>query len=167
LLLRPWTSGDAAALHPVLVENYARLERWIPAHVATPVPVPELARRLAGFAADFEANRAFRYALLTPEGTRVLGEADLFGRGAYGRAPLEAADRVELGYWLDAAATGQGFATEATRALLDVAAMLPGITHAEIRCDAANAPSAAVPRRLGFDLVGSAEGLQVWRKSLA
>lgn len=167
LLLRSWTAADAPALQPVLAANVAHLGPWIPPHVATPVPLAELAERLAGFAADFAAGRAYRYALLTADGSEVRGEADLFPRAATGRVPLPAADHVELGYWLDAAVTGQGLATEATRALLAVAATLPGMTHAEIRCAVANRPSAAVPQRLGFHLAGVDADLQVWRKPLA
>jgi RimJ/RimL family protein N-acetyltransferase len=152
LLLRAWTAADAPALLPILEANRAHLGPWIPAHVSAPVPLSTLAARLAAFADDFAAGRGFRYALLTPDGMRLLGEADLFPRSAAGRVPLSDADRVEIGYWLDAAVTGQGLATGAARALLDVAATLPGITHAEIRCEAANAPSAAVPRRIGFTL---------------
>src|SRR5205085_1366715 len=117
LLLRPWAASDAAALAPILEANVAHLSPWIPAHVATPAPVPQLAERLAGFAADFTAARAFRYALMTPDESRLFGEADLFGRAGTGRVPLGDADRLELGYWLDAAVTGQGLATEAMRAL--------------------------------------------------
>jgi RimJ/RimL family protein N-acetyltransferase len=152
LLLRPWMPADAPPLQPILEANQAHLGPWIPAHVSAPVPLSELAARLAGFADDFAAGRGFRFAMLTRDGSRLLGEADLFPRTAEGRVPLAEADRVELGYWLDAGVTGQGFATEATRALLDLAATLPGVTQAEIRCEAANAPSAAVPRRLGFTL---------------
>lgn len=167
LHMRPWDAADAPALLPVLEANVAHLGPWIPAHVSTPVPLPELAERLAGFGADFAAGRAFRWALLARDGGRVLGEADLFPRAASGRVSLDDGDHVELGYWLDAAATGQGLVTEAMRALLDVAASLPGMTHAEIRCDAANAPSAAVPRRLGFALAGVEGDTQVWRMALA
>lgn len=167
LLLRPWTPADAPALHPILVANFDLLTPWIPAHVATPVPLPELAARLAGFADDFTLGRAFRYAMLTPDGAELRGEVDLFPRAATGRVSLSQADRVELGYWLDAAWRGQGLATEAAGALLAVAATLAGMTHAEIRCDAANAPSAAVPQRLGFHLAAVEAELQVWRFVLA
>lgn len=164
LLLRSWDPADAPALAPILVANVERLGGWIPAHVADPLPAEALAQRLAGFAADFEAGRAYRYAMLTPDGARLLGEADLFPRGSAGRMPLFLADRAEIGYWLDAAATGQGYATEAAGALTGVAASLPGMLHVEIRCDEANAASAAVPRRLGFRLAGVQEGSQVWEK---
>ena len=164
LLLRAWSPDDASALQPVLAANVTHLGPWIPARVST--PVPELAVRLAGYAADFAAGRAFRYALLSHDGTQVLGEVDLFPRAASGRVPLAEADHVELGYWLDAAATGQGLATEAARALFAVAATLPGMTHVDIRCDVANGASAAVPHWLGFHLAGVEGELQVWRKRL-
>lgn len=167
LFLRSWSPADAPVLLPVLEANVAHLEPWIPPHVAMPVPLAELGRRLAGFADDFAAGRAYRYAMLTPDGSRICGEADLFPRVATGRVPLRDADRVELGYWLDAAMTGQGLATEAAAALLALAATLPGVTHAEIHCDAANTPSAAIPKRLDFHLAAVEGGLQVWRRALA
>ena len=166
LLLRPWRATDAAALLPVLEANIAHIGPWIPAHVSTPVPLQALAERLAGFANDFASGRAFRFAMLTPDGKQVLGEADLFPRNSTGRVPLAAGDHVELGYWLDAAVTGQGLATEATRALFELAAELPGMTRVEIHCDAANERSAAIPRRLGFALAEVDAGDQVWQKSL-
>lgn len=153
-------------LLPVLEANVEHLGPWIPPHVFTPVPLPELAERLAGFADDFAADRAYRYALLPPDGKRVLGEVDLFPRAATGRVLLAEADRVEIGYWLDAAVTGQGLATEAASAVLALAATLPGMTHAEIRCDPANVSSAAVPRRLGFHLAAVEENTQIWRRAM-
>jgi RimJ/RimL family protein N-acetyltransferase len=152
LLLRPWRAADAAGLHPVLEANRAHLEPWIPARVATPAPIPVLAQRLAGFAADFATAREWRYGLFSRDEREVLGEIGLYPRAASGRVPYADADCVELGYWLRTDATGQGLVTEAARALLAVAAALPHLSHVEIRCDARNVPSAAVPRRLGFVL---------------
>lgn len=60
LVLRPWRIEDAAPLLPVLEANQAHLAPWIPARVAQPVPLAELATRLAGFAADFAAAREWR-----------------------------------------------------------------------------------------------------------
>lgn len=155
LLLRPWRPDDAPQLHPVLAENQPHLAPWIPARVADPATAPLLAERLAGFADDFAAARAWRYAIVSPADARLLGEVSLFPRSADGRVPLAAADRAEIGYWLRSDATGQGLVTEAVRALLDVAASLANVTRAEIRCDARNAASTAIPRRLGFALEGT------------
>lgn len=178
LLLRPWRADDAEALLPVLEANQSHLGPWIPARVAEPAPLPQLTARLAAFAADFEADREWRYALLAPGDGRVLGEISLFPRSAEGRVPYAAADRAEIGYWLRADATGMGLASEAAQAMVDLAETMPTLRGVEIRCDARNGVSAAIPRRLGFELsdrvtsaglsTGSATAitLQVWTRTL-
>lgn len=155
LLMRPWQAEDAEALRPILASNWKHLGPWIPARVATPVPVPELAQRLAGFGDDFASGREFRYGLFAPDGHDVLGEAGLYPRSATGRVPLADATCIELGYWLRAELTGRGLVTEASRALMAVAESLPRLTHVEIRCDSRNEPSAAIPKRLGFALTST------------
>jgi RimJ/RimL family protein N-acetyltransferase len=87
----------------------------------------------------------------------ILGELSLFPRDASGRVPFPAADRVEIGYWLRKDLTGRGYATEATRAMVELAASLRRVRCIEIRCDDRNERSAAIPRRLGFTLLGKDE----------
>ena len=157
LLLRPWRAGDAEALHPILVANYEHLAPWIPQRVATPAVVPLLAERLAAFGAEFDADREWRFAMLTGDERALLGEVDLFPRSAEGRVALADADRAEIGYWIRADEVGRGFVTEAVRALLSVAIAVPQFSHVEIRCDARNAPSASIPQRLGFRLAETIE----------
>ena len=161
LLLRPWRPEDAVALHPVLEANFAHLGPWIPARISTPAPIPELAQRLAGFAAEFADDREWRYGMFALDDGAVLGEVGLFPRSATARVPYLAADRVELGYWLREDRTGRGLVTEASRAVLAMAATLPRLSLVEIRCDARNAPSAAVPQRLGFVLTTTIPDLAV------
>jgi RimJ/RimL family protein N-acetyltransferase len=107
---------------------------------------------LTGFAADFDADREWRFGLFALDADAVLGEVSLFPRSATGRVPLADADRVEIGYWLRADRTGHGLVTEAARAVLDVVSDMPRFSQVEIRCDARNEASAAIPRRLGFEL---------------
>ncbi len=59
---------------------------------------------------------------------------------------------IEMGYWIHAAHAGRGYGSAAARALTSVALVLPGVERVEIHCDAANAASAAIPRRLGYRL---------------
>ena len=179
LILRPWRADDAGALLPVLEANRSHLGPWLPARVAEPAPLPQLSARLAAFAADFESDREWRYALLALDDGRVLGEVSLFPRSAEGRGPYTSADRAEIGYWLRADATGTGLASEAALAMVELAATMPPLRHLEIRCDARNTASAAIPRRLGFELsdcVTDAGGggdaaapvtLHVWTRRLA
>ena len=165
LTLRAWSGDDAESLGPVLLANQEHLKPWIPEQVWSAPPLPQLVERLTGFAANFSAGRAFRYALRDVHSGRLLGGMSLFPRNDTSRVQLADGDRVELGYWLDAGVTGQGFVTEAARALLDAGARLPGVGSAEIHCHVGNAPSSAVPRRLGFQLAGVEGEIEVWRKS--
>jgi RimJ/RimL family protein N-acetyltransferase len=152
LYLRPWRTTDAARLLPVLEANVNHLGSWIPAHVATPAPLPDLELRLAKFAEDFLAGRNWRYAIFPPDESDLLGEVSLFPRSADGRVKFAAADRLEIGYWLRRDVTGKGYATEAARAMLTLSLALPGIHQVEIHCDPRNVSSAAVPQRLDFRL---------------
>jgi RimJ/RimL family protein N-acetyltransferase len=173
LLLRPWRADDATALLPVLEANREHLGPWIPRRVAEPVPAPLLAERLAGFGSDFDANREWRYGVFSSDDDKLLGEVGLFPRSPTGRVPFEESDRVELGYWLRADETGQGYVTEAARAALRGAAAVPRFSLCEIRCDARNAASGAVAQRLGFSLVATVlesetdVHLQVWESELS
>lgn len=115
LFLRRWCEEDAALLLPILEANAAHL-RWIPAHVAAPAPLNEIARRLSEFAADFQAGRSWRFGVFSLDEVDVFGEISLFPRSAEGRVQFGAADRLEIGYWLREDVTGRGYATEATRA---------------------------------------------------
>jgi RimJ/RimL family protein N-acetyltransferase len=49
---------------------------------------------------------------------------------------------------------GQGFITEAVAGITDFAIQQLGAKRLEIRCDSENERSAAVPRRLNFELEG-------------
>ena len=165
LLLRPWHPDDAAELLPILEANREHIGPWIPARVATPVPVPQLAQRLERFGELFRADREWRFAMVSTDDNRLLGEVGLFPRNATGRVAFPEADRVELGYWLRSDATGRGLVAEAAQALLDAAFAMREFSHAEIRCDPRNAPSVAVARRLRFTLVEETkEPLQVWTR---
>jgi RimJ/RimL family protein N-acetyltransferase len=158
LYLRPWQTTDAARLLPILEANVDHLSSWIPAHVATPAPLPDLELRLARFVDDFLGGRNWRYAIFTPDESGLLGEVSLFPRSAEGRVHFAAADRLEIGYWLRRDVTGKGYATEAARAMLALSLAQSGIRQVEIHCDPRNVSSAAIPQRLDFRLASAGAG---------
>ena len=167
LVLRAWRGDDAAALRPVLLANQEHLKRWIPEHVYTAPPLPQLVERLDRFSAKFTAGVEFRFGVRDARTGEVIGGMSLFPRDPAARVQLALADRIELGYWLDAGATGRGLVTEGVRALLEAAAAaLPAIHLAEIHCHVENAPSNAVPKRLGFAPAYMDGPVQVWRRTL-
>jgi len=155
LLLRSWRGDDAVELLPILEATWGHLSPWIPARVATPAPVPQPAERLAGYAANFASLAEWRYAIFRTEDQRMLGEVALFPRSSASRVPFAEANRAELGYWLRADENGHGFATEAAAAACQVANDIARFAQFEIRCDARNLRSAALPKRLGFLLTAA------------
>ncbi|WP_200921824.1 MULTISPECIES: GNAT family N-acetyltransferase [unclassified Sphingomonas] len=79
------------------------------------------------------------------------GRCDLIG--GIGIGPLGDLPHV-MGYWLTPSAWGRGYATEAGRAVLDIAATL-GITRVDAGHYVDNPASGAVLRRLGFVPTGT------------
>lgn len=67
---------------------------------------------------------------------------------------------VSLGYWIDQAHQGKGFATAACRAIIRHCFDTLGLHRVEIRCAATNDRSCAIPRRLGFLHEGTLRGAQ-------
>jgi RimJ/RimL family protein N-acetyltransferase len=174
LLLCPWERHHAEGLGRVLAVNQDHLTGWIPAHVSRWGTTDELESRIAGWRADFECGRAFRWGIFaadhpsgaiqgdTPDSLLPLGEISLFPRTAHARTRISEADRLEIGYWLRNDATGKGYVTEAIQALPGIVAPWPGLAKLEIRCDPANAPSISVARRLGFHPVHESPTDMIW-----
>lgn len=145
LLLRCWEPVDAPLLHEAIVASVDHLRPTMPWARDEPKPVEEVEKRLEGFRADFLSGRDFVTAIFTPDRGRVLGGTGLHLRGGPGA--------MEIGYWLRPDAVGGGLVTESSAALTRVAFDVMGAARVVIRCDPRNVRSAAVARRLGYDLV--------------
>ena len=142
LILRCWEPADAPALRAAIDASLDQLREWLPWAVAEPTPVDELAIRLESFAHRFRAGEDWAFGVFDVGSGDVLGGAGLHRR--------EAADALEIGYWLRADSVGRGLATEVVEALARVALGPGGVTRVEIRCDPRNTRSIAVARRAGF-----------------
>src|SRR5690625_3726442 len=62
--------------------------------------------------------------------------------------------KFEIGYWVDSRQTGKGYITEAVQGLTDFAFQTLEANRVEIRCDAKNKKSRAIPESLSFPLEG-------------
>lgn len=114
-------------------------------------------RYAAGMAVKARAEGSYRpgwgpYAIVRTSDRRAIG-----GMGFHG-APDEEG-RAEVGYDLVPSARGNGYATEALKALSAWALGRPGVTRLDATTDEDNAPSQAVLRRAGFTEAGTGEGL--------
>ena len=136
LLLRPGFPEDA----PVLAGAIG--DRMIARNLAV-VPWPYTLRDAEAFLAS--PRDPILPSLLIFE--RTDAEPRLVGSCGLGRRPSGA---VEMGYWIARAYWGQGFATEACRALIDIARAL-GLPALEGSHFIDNPASARVLEKLGFE----------------
>jgi RimJ/RimL family protein N-acetyltransferase len=132
--------SDADAMQAALEESRQHLKAWMPfwaqTHEVTTLWLSGAAERVA-------ARSDYPMLVWRKADGRFLG-----GTGCHARST--AVPSAEVGYWLRASATGQGYATEAARAVVTFAFDVLNAHRVEIRCDARNTASAAVPLRLGF-----------------
>ena len=135
----------------VALEDRAKLGRMLGVHVPQTWPGADFARMLPRLARDFELSSpgAEPTRLIVHERDRVLiGETGFHG-------PPDGSGTVEVGYSIIPAYRGQGFASEATRALIDRALSRPGIRRIVAECLDDNFASIKVLEKLGMRRTGS------------
>jgi RimJ/RimL family protein N-acetyltransferase len=139
LLLRPGFPEDAPALvHAIADEAIVRN--------LSVVPWPYTVRDAEAFLASPRDPVLPSFLIFE----RTDGAPRLAGSCGLGRRPSGA---VELGYWIARASWGRGFATEAGRALIDIARTL-GLAQLEASHFIDNPASARVLDKLGFESTG-------------
>jgi RimJ/RimL family protein N-acetyltransferase len=141
LVLRCWSPADAPLLQAVVDGNLAHLSE-LPWSRAERQSLEEKITLLRKFRASFDTDADYPYGVFDRTESRVLGAAGLHLRIGDGAR--------EIGYWIDAAHTRQGLATEAAAALTRVGFEIEGVRRVEIHCGPANAASIGVARKLGF-----------------
>jgi len=114
---------------------------WADDEATTPARLREHLERCD---AGWESGSDFAFLTVDPGNGAVVGAA-----GLHRRIGPRA---IEIGYWVHVDHAGRGVATAVAGALTEAALALPDVDRVEIRCDAANVCSAAVPRRLGYRL---------------
>jgi RimJ/RimL family protein N-acetyltransferase len=141
LLLRPFRPEDLGRLAAIQASpEVARFLYW------EPRSREETAQALDRYMAEtrLEADDdAVTLAVERPEDSLVLGTVTIWLRSAEHR-------QVEVGYVFHPDSGGRGYATEATRALIDFAFTELGAHRVFARTDARNTPSAALLTRLGM-----------------
>lgn len=142
LVLRCWEPADAPLLKEAVDSSLDHLRRWLPWAHEAPLPLDQVVELLRRFRGQFDLGQDFVYAIFSGDESEVVG-----GTGLHSRVGDEA---FEIGYWIRSSRAGDGLATEATGALTRVGFAVCGAARIEIRVDPENAPSLAIPRKLGF-----------------
>jgi RimJ/RimL family protein N-acetyltransferase len=151
LVIRCWEPRDAPLLKEAIDSSLDHLRPWMPWARHEPQTLAEKVELLREFRGQFDLGADTIYAIFDAGEERVLG-----GTGLH---PRIGPDGLEIGYWIRADAAGQGLATESTAALTRVAFEVAGVERVEIRCAPANHASAAIPRKLGYDLAEEGDDL--------
>ncbi|HEV2527093.1 MAG TPA: GNAT family protein [Thermomicrobiales bacterium] len=147
VLVRPYRPDDAAGLIAAINESRAELNEWMAwaPHQRTLDDALDYCLRMA---AAWIRREDLAMGVFDAASGRYLG-----GTGFH-RIDWQTRS-FEIGYWLRTSAVGQGLMTEAVGLLLEVAFEVLDARRVEIRCDAQNHRSAAIPRRLGFTIEGT------------
>lgn len=143
--LAPWSAADVDQLSAALAESVDHLYPWVPWATGVRPTADEIAGLLGCWIAERAAGQNAIYALRTRGSGTLVGGAGLYARVGPGR--------LEIGYWIRRSHAGQGLATEAARALTDLAQETPGVTHVEMHIDPANHASTRVPEKLDYALL--------------
>lgn len=147
LSLRAYRESDAEALLPVYsredVSQFLLCEPW-----TAEVAAAEIAKRIRRIGLETD-SRALALIVETAdglddiEGSVVIGDVGIWLTG-------ESSETAEVGWVLNPAAGGHGFASEAATALLNVAFDHYGLHRVVAQMDARNTASAKLAERIGM-----------------
>jgi RimJ/RimL family protein N-acetyltransferase len=144
LIIRPPRPGDGPELNAAITESFQELHQWMPWASKTPsVEESEISVRNA------YAKWVTREDLRLPLFDKKTGQ--MVGSSGFHRIDWDV-PRFEIGYWVRTSFAKKGYITEAVIALTHFAFGNLGARRVEIRCDADNLLSKAIPERLGYQL---------------
>ncbi|MCI0575365.1 MAG: GNAT family N-acetyltransferase [Chloroflexi bacterium] len=143
LTIRCPLPGDGAELNVAIVESWDELGQWLPFATGTKPTVEESEANVRRAYLKFLDREDLRLSLFLKGTNTMVGSSGL--HRIDWKVP-----RFEIGYWVQTRFARQGYITEAVAGVTDFAFNVLGAKRVEIRCDAENVRSAAVPRRLGF-----------------
>jgi RimJ/RimL family protein N-acetyltransferase len=146
LTLEATRAARSDAIHGAVEESYAELRRWMP-WAAEPQRPEDSRAHCATMTAKWHAREELDFCLVR--------DADGFLVGKGGLHTIDwSLPKFEIGYWVRSSCVGNGYATEAARALGGMAREVLGAVRLEIRADARNAASRRVAEKCGFELEG-------------
>ncbi len=143
LLVRRWRVDDLDQMMEVIRASQPELGRWLAVFASMPSRDTQAAF-LESTKVDFDADR--RYDFAVEANGAIVGAAGIVPNGT----------RVAIGYWAATSHTGMGQTTAVVERLTTIAFTHLAAETVEIKVDATNHASAAIPARLGYRLVGGA-----------
>ena len=142
LVIRSYDPRDAALLKDAIDSSLEHLREWMPWVEGEPQTLEEKTGVLKTFRSQFDLGDNFVMGIFSADESELLGGTGLHPRNEPGG--------LEIGYFVRASATRQGYVTESTAALTRVGFEVCGADRIEIRIDPENSASLGVARKLGF-----------------
>ena len=145
LILRRQALFHAQLMFQAIEESHEEFKRWFDwcGQIPTIEMIQETIRR---FRASWELGDQYIFGLFD-HADRYLGVCGI--EWVDWKVPS-----FEVGYWLRTSAVGNGYMSEAVRAIEEKVVIPAGGRRVSIKCDALNSRSAAIPIRLGYSLEG-------------
>jgi RimJ/RimL family protein N-acetyltransferase len=143
LILRAYQPDDAALYFNMVRENWDHLYEFLPENVQAMQSEEDAGAILRWLNGEYQQRNLFLFGLWEKTTGRYVGETYLAN-------PDWHVPSIELGYFLVQKATGQGYATEAARAVLGCAFDYQNMSRVDLQCRADNTASQRVAERLGF-----------------
>lgn len=144
--IRPCMPGDGKVVYEAVIRSLEELKPWMPwAHFEQSVKASET--RIRQEYAKFILREGLNLHYYRKSDDAFLGSGG-FPRFNWNTRCFE------IGYWFDTQYTGQGYATETTNLLIDLAFDFLEANRVEIRVDTRNQASRNIPEKLGFQLEG-------------
>jgi ribosomal-protein-alanine N-acetyltransferase len=143
LCLRPYEPADADAFFGLLHADRPRFQSSFPDRLLAVRAPADAVASLLTFADDWGTGRFYVFGIWHRTTTEYVGDICLMPQQK---------GQAEIGYYLAAAAEGQGFAREALAAIIDFGFELVGSQRLLVRCYASNVRGQAVARAVGFQL---------------
>ncbi|WP_219838430.1 GNAT family N-acetyltransferase [Paenibacillus sp. R14(2021)] len=142
LLIRVPRPGDGRAVYEAYAASVAELKAWLPfAQTEQTEETIEANLRLAS--SKFILREDMRLLIFDKSSGSFIGSSGLHN-------PNWSVRKFEIGYWIDTRQSGKGYMTEAVEGITAFAFTELLARRVEIRCDALNEKSQAIPMRLGY-----------------
>jgi RimJ/RimL family protein N-acetyltransferase len=146
LEMRATRAGRGGEIHEAFLESHPQLRPWMP-WAAQEQSIEQAERHCREMQARWYAREEIDFIFYRRDDGLLVGKGGL-------HTIDWTVPKFEIGYWIRTSCAGQGFATEATLGLVELARSALGAHRLEICSDARNAASRRVAEKSGFDLEG-------------
>jgi RimJ/RimL family protein N-acetyltransferase len=142
LVIRCYEPRDAALLKDAIDSSLEHLREWMPWTENEPQTLEEKVSLIKTFRSQFDLGENFVMGVFSADESELIG-----GSGVH---PRNEPGGLEIGYFVRASRTRQGYITESTAALTRVGFEVCEADRMEIRIDPENEASIGVPLKLGY-----------------